>query len=123
MIESVDIAVTSIHIAASTGVEPVQLVFPATIVESLFGDETSAGVLLLVTSVMLWLGYLSRRIAGRLRIPLVTAFLRSGALGGSVWARWVCYLVLIVSSCELSMFVLALLLLTVAIVSILGGSV
>src|SRR5680860_1140529 len=82
MIESVDIAVTSIHIAASTGDEPVQLVFPATIVESLFGDETSAGVLLLVTSVLLWLGYLSLRISGRLRIPLVTAFLLLGVAAG-----------------------------------------
>src|SRR5680860_425548 len=123
MIESVDIAVTSIHIAASTGVEPVQRVFPATIVESLFGDETSAGVLLLVTSVLLWLGYLSLRISGRLRIPLVTAFLLSTALVGAAGALLGRYIGRIKSSSELSMFVLAHLLLTVAIVDILGGSV
>ncbi len=82
MIESVDSAVTTFRIAASAGLEPSQLVFGVTVVESLFGDETSPRVLLLVTSVLLWLGYLSLRISGRLRIPLVTSFLLLGVAVG-----------------------------------------
>lgn len=85
MIESADIAVTTIHTAvALIGLEPGRLTVSATIVESLFGDETSSDVLLLVTSILLWLGYLSLRISGRLRIPLVTSFLLLGvAIGPS----------------------------------------
>ena len=82
MIGSVDSVVSTFRIAAFAGLEPSQLVFGATVVESLFGDETSPRALLLVTSVLLWLGYLSLRISGRLRIPLVTSFLLLGVAVG-----------------------------------------
>lgn len=54
----------------------------ATIVESIFGRNTSPDVLLLVVSILLWLGYLGLRISGRLRIPLVTSFLLLGVASG-----------------------------------------
>ncbi|MHB8868577.1 MAG: cation:proton antiporter domain-containing protein [Thermoleophilia bacterium] len=54
----------------------------ATIVETIFGESTSPDVLLLVTSILLWLGYLGLRISSRLRVPLVTSFLFMGVASG-----------------------------------------
>jgi Kef-type K+ transport system membrane component KefB len=72
----------SLHAIVASGSEPARMLAGSTVVESLFGSETSPGVLLLVTSIMLWLGYLGLRIAARFRIPLVTAFLLLGAAAG-----------------------------------------
>lgn len=68
---------------AITATDPVRhSAAAATVVESIFGDSTSPEVLLLVTSVLLWLGYLGLRISGRFRIPLVTSFLLLGVAAG-----------------------------------------
>jgi Kef-type K+ transport system membrane component KefB len=72
----------ALQLPVSVGLGSTQHLAGATVVESLFGSETSPSVLLLVTAVMLWMAYLGLRIAARFRVPLVTAFLLLGALAG-----------------------------------------
>ena len=54
----------------------------ATMLDTIFTDATEPAALLLILSILLWLGYLGLRLSGRLRIPVVTSFMLLGVVLG-----------------------------------------
>src|SRR5680860_77114 len=54
----------------------------ATMIDTIFTDATEPAALLLILSILLWLGYLGLRLSGRLRIPVVTSFMLLGVVLG-----------------------------------------